>query len=106
MKHKTSVTEIRRMSVQELRKELQIKRAEAAKMRMGLVMQSEKNSGLYRAHKRDLARMTMVLRELEKKPVAPKAELKTVAKETPKKTSQTVKKSVKSTGSKKSKKSS
>ncbi len=103
MKHKTSVTEIRRMTPQELRKDLQVRRAEAAKMRIGLAMQSEKNSGLYRAHKRDIARMTMVLRELQKKPVASKPEVKTSAKETPKKTSQKVKKSVKDTGSKKKK---
>jgi len=103
MKHKTSVTDIRRMTPQELRKDLALKRAEAAKMRIGLEMQSEKNSGLYRAHKRDIARMVMVLCEMEKNPVAAKPEAKTVAKETKKKASQSVKKSVKDTGSKKKK---
>ena len=76
MKHKTAVSEIRRMTPQELRKDLQVKRAEAAKMRLGLEMQSEKNSGLYRAHKRDIARMTMVLHEMQKNPVAAKSEVK------------------------------
>lgn len=103
MKHKTSVTEIRRMTPQELRKDLQLKRAEAAKMRIGLEMQSEKNSGLYRAHKRDIARMSMVLTEMEKNPVVTKPDVKIVAQETPKKASQSVKKSVKGTGPKKKK---
>lgn len=100
MKHKTSATEIRRMTAQELRRDLQVKRAESAKMRIGLQMQSEKNSGLYRAHKRDIARMTMVLREMEKNPTVPKPEAKVAPKETEKKASQSVKKPVKRTGSK------
>lgn len=103
MKHKTSVAEIRRMTPQELRKDLQVKRAEAAKMRLGLEMQSEKNSGLYRAHKRDIARMTMVLHEMQKNPVAAKPDVKIAPTETPKKASQKAKKSVKDTGSKKKK---
>ncbi len=95
----TSVAELARMTVSELRKELQIKRAELAKMRMGLAMQSEKNSALYKCHKKDVARMTMVLGQLEKKPeiAAPVVvETKKVSKE---KTSQAKKKSVKDTGS-------
>ena len=100
MKNKTSATEIRRMTAQELRMDLQVKRAEAAKMRIGLQMQSEKNSGLYRAHKRDIARMTMVLREMEKNPAVLKPEAKVAPKETAKKASQSVKKPVKRTGSK------
>jgi ribosomal protein L29 len=95
----TPVAELARMTVSELRKELQIKRAELAKMRMGLAMQSEKNSALYKSHKKDVARMTMVLGVLEKKPqvAAPAAvETKKVSKEKP---SQAKKKSVKDTGS-------
>jgi ribosomal protein L29 len=103
MKHKTAITEIRRMTPQELRKDLQVKRAEAAKMRIGLEMQSEKNSGLYRAHKREIARMTMVLTEMEKNPSTAKAPTKAIATETPAKASQSAKKSVKGTGSKKKK---
>lgn len=98
MKNKISATDIRRMTPQELRKDLQVKRAEAAKMRICLQMQSEKNSGLYRAHRRDIARMTMVLREMEKNPAKPEA--KVAPKETVKKASQSVKKPVKRTGSK------
>ena len=85
------------------RKDLQLKRAEAAKMRIGLEMQSEKNSGLYRAHKREIARMTMVLAELEKNTTLVKAPAKVAATETPVKASQSSKKSVKGTGSKKKK---
>lgn len=103
MKHKTSVTEIRRMTPQELRKDLQIKRAEAAKMRIGLEMQSEKNSGLYRAHKRDIARMMMVLHEMEKNTAAAVPAAKVAAKESTKNASQKPKKSVKDIGSKKKK---
>ena len=68
MKHATSVTEFRRQSMKELRTDLQLKRAEAAKIRIGLTMQSEKNSGLYRTKKREIARMSMVLVEMMKKP--------------------------------------
>ncbi len=103
MKHKTSVTEIRRMTPQELRKDLQVKRAEAAKMRIGLTMQSEKNSGLYRAHKRDIARMAMVLNEMTKNPTTSVPEVKNAVQKSPKKASQKAKKSVKDTGSKKKK---
>lgn len=54
------MAELTRMSADELRRDLQLKHAEAAKMRLGLEMQSEKNSGLYKAYRRDIARMTMV----------------------------------------------
>ena len=99
MTTKTSVAELSRMTVSELRKDLQIKRAELAKMRMGLAMQSEKNSALYKTHKKEVARMTMVLGQLEQKPqtAAPVAvETKTVSKKKP---SQAKKKSVKQSGS-------
>lgn len=100
MTKKTPVAELSRMTVSELRKELQVKRAELAKMRLGLAMQSEKNHALYKAHKKDVARMCMILGQLEKKaPLsAPaKVEAEKVAKEKP---SQTAKKPVKGTGSK------
>ena len=99
----TSIAELARMTVPELRKELQIKRADLAKMRLGLAMQSEKNSAAYKAHKKDVAHMTMVLMQLERSPqaVAPaktesKPATKKVSKEKP---SQAKKKSVKDTGS-------
>ncbi len=97
MKHKTPITELERMTPQELRKDLQVKRAEAAKMRINIRVQSEKNSGLYQHMRRDIARMTMVLKRLDRNPASVKEMPKAV--ETPKKASQSVKKSVKSVGS-------
>ena len=106
MKNKTPIAELSRMTASELRKELQMKRAELAKMRMGLAMQSEKNHALYKRHKKDVARMSMVLVQLLKKaPPAPAAVAEAPAKEKAKKVSkekpsQAKKKSVKDTGSK------
>lgn len=56
------------MTPVELERELKLKRAEAAGQRMGLEMQSEKNSAKYRALRKDIARMTMVLSDMNKKP--------------------------------------
>ncbi len=99
MKHKTPTTELERMTPQELRKDLQVKRAEVAKMRINLSMQSEKNSGLYQHMRRDIARMTMVLKRMEKNPATTQAP-KAAAPESPTKASKSAKKAVKSTGSK------
>lgn len=104
----TSIIELRRMTAPELRKELSIKRAECAKMRMGIEMQSEKNSGLYRTLRKEIARMSMVLHELEKMPAAPKkaeaaapvvADVPKKKAKSPAKASQAAKKSVKGVGS-------
>ncbi len=105
----TSIIELRRMTASELRKELSIKRAECAKMRMGIEMQSEKNSGLYRTLRKEIARMSMVLHELEKMPAAPKKAVEAAAPavaeapkkktKSPAKASQAAKKSVKGVGS-------
>jgi ribosomal protein L29 len=88
----TPVTELTRMTAQELRKELQVKRAECARMRIAIEMGAEKNHASYKLLRRDVARMTMVLDHMPKTPVA--------AKETPVKTSQTKTKSVKGSRSK------
>ncbi len=61
-----SITELKRMTVSELRKDLAMKRIDAAKVRMGLALQSEKNHAAYRVMKRDIARMTMVLADMER----------------------------------------
>lgn len=93
----TTITELKRMTPQELRKELEIKRTEVAKMRLGLALQSEKNSGLYRAHRKEIARMTMVLSEMTNGTMeVPAKEKKEVSAEKP---SQAKKKSVKRSGS-------
>lgn len=103
MTKKASVTELSRMTISELRKEIQLKRAELAKMRMGLVMQSEKNHALYKLHRKDVARMSMVLVRLEKngpvKTVSDAPATETAKKVVKEKPSQTAKKSVKRSGS-------
>ncbi len=59
------ITDLQRMAPSELRKELTAKRAETAKMRMSLAMQSEKNSAAYKVAKKNIATMCMVLGQLE-----------------------------------------
>ncbi len=88
-----SVIELQRMSPQELRRDLTLKQAESAGMRLAIEMQSEKNHALYRRKKRDIARMTMVLRGMEKSGSQPKV-MSSTKKETQAKTSQTEQKSV------------
>ncbi len=87
----SAMTELKRLPLPELRRELGAKRVEAAKMRMGLKMQSEKNHAAYRTVRRDIARMSMAVRDLEK--AAP------VAVKSAEKTSQTSKKAVQSASS-------
>ena len=101
MKNKTPITELQRMTPDELRRDLTLRRAEAAKMRIAIGMQSEKNHALYRTHRRDIARMTMVLQQMMKNPVSAPAPKTAPAAKTPEKASQKAKKPVKSAGSKK-----
>jgi ribosomal protein L29 len=104
---KTPITELQRMTPAELRRELLIKRAEVAKMRIGIEMQSEKNHALYHQNKKEIARMTMVLKGMERGtvPVPAAAPAAPAKAETPvKKASQSAKKSVKSSGSRAKKK--
>ncbi|MFA5799574.1 MAG: 50S ribosomal protein L29 [Candidatus Peribacteraceae bacterium] len=61
-----STAELRRMSPDELRKEVILRKAECAKMRIGLKAQGEKNHALYRNKRREIARLLTVLRELER----------------------------------------
>ncbi len=69
----SSPAELRRMTPSELRKELSVKRAEAAKMRIGLTMQKEKNSALYRRIRREIAQILFILSEMERGATAPKS---------------------------------
>lgn len=101
MKNVTPITELQRMTPDELRRDLTLKRAEASKMRIAIGMQSEKNHALYRAHRRDIARMTMVLGQMMKSPNAPPAPKAAPAAKTAEKASQKPKKTVKDAGSKK-----
>lgn len=58
MKSSTSTTDLTHLSEAELRREIESKRLAAAKMRLGLDDGSEKNSGAYRALRRDIARLS------------------------------------------------
>ncbi len=60
-----SATELRKMQIPELRKEIERRRLELAKDRLGISMRSLKDTARYRRAKRDLARMCTVLTQLE-----------------------------------------
>ncbi len=62
-----SMTELRKMSLSELRKDLKSQHGQAAKMRLTIKLGKEKNHAAYRALKKHIARSTMVLTEFEKK---------------------------------------
>ncbi len=93
-----SIADLKRMTPTELRKELNMKRAETAKMRLDLEMQSEKNHAAHRNGRRSIARMTMVLADMEK---AERKAAKTAKTEAPaeKTASKTAKNAVKSPSS-------
>ncbi len=101
----TPITELQRMSATELRRELLAKRAEVAKMRMNLELQSEKNHTPYQQGRKEVARMTMVLKQMErggvKKEVTKDVPAKPETEMPKKKASQSEKKTVKRPGSKK-----
>lgn len=65
-----SITELRRMTADELRRELIKLRAEYAKVRISVKMQSEKNHSKVRAMRRGIAQMKMVLSEMGIDPMA------------------------------------
>jgi ribosomal protein L29 len=58
-----STKELRNMPVADLRRDMRNLQGELAKQRMGLQLGKEKNSGTYRAEKRQMARMLTVLGE-------------------------------------------
>ncbi|MDD5055466.1 MAG: 50S ribosomal protein L29 [Candidatus Peribacteraceae bacterium] len=66
MTKSSPIAELKRMSAVELRKELSRTSASYARHRIGITMQSEKNHAACRLMRRDIARMTMVLHDLEK----------------------------------------
>lgn len=79
MKSSVVITELERMSPVELERDLRLKRAEAAGQRMDLEMQKGKDSAKYKALRKDIARMSMVLHKLNK-PVKGKKAAATPAK--------------------------
>ena len=100
-----SVPELRQMSLSELRKELKDRRIQLSTMRIGIEIQKEKNHAKYKVMRKDVARVSMVIMELEKKDVGSrtqnsKGEKKVVAAASPAKSaSQSAKKPVKRSGS-------
>lgn len=66
MSTRVSVPELKRMSADELRKEVYLRRVECAKMSIGIKAQSEKDHALYRAKRREVARMLTVLNQFPK----------------------------------------
>ncbi|MSR67903.1 50S ribosomal protein L29 [Candidatus Peribacteria bacterium] len=72
-----STTELQRMTPVELRQEIALHQSEYAKMRMGVEMQKEKNHALYKAKRREIARMKTV--ETGMKKSAPKVSAKTAS---------------------------
>jgi ribosomal protein L29 len=67
MKTSVAINELERMTPDELQRELRLKRADAAGQRMGLELGKDKDSAKYKALRRDIARMTMVLDNLRAK---------------------------------------
>lgn len=66
MTPKTSITELERLSLAELKRELNEKRIAMAKMRIGIALGAEKNHAAYRVARRDSARITMVMEQVGK----------------------------------------
>jgi ribosomal protein L29 len=103
MTKSSPIAELRRMSVTELRKELSLKSASYARHRIGITMQSEKNHAACRLMRRDIARMNMVLRDLEKNqknPVKKAVEASSVSSDSSVSSGSSVKKPVKGVRSK------
>lgn len=100
MSPNSHIIELTRMTPSEIRLELKAKRAEAAQKRLGLTIQKEKNSAAYRALRKEIARMCMVLQNMEK--TAPSAAAKKVvaAEKTTETPSQSTKKTVKKSATK------
>ena len=61
-----TITELRTMSANDIRKEVAEKRIGIAKMKMGITMKSDKDTSKLRFEKRQLARMLTILGEMEK----------------------------------------
>jgi ribosomal protein L29 len=58
-----TAAEMRKMQVSDLQADIVSKRADIAKMKMGLGMRSEKDSAAFRRLKKELARLLTVFRE-------------------------------------------
>ena len=65
MAKKTSIKELRNMNLADLTKEVLAQKSLVAKMRLGIEMAKEKDTGRYQRERKQLARMSTV--ETEKK---------------------------------------
>lgn len=63
MAHAVSAVEMRRMSPEDLAREVREKQAVVAKMRLGLQIGSEKDIARYRRERKELSRLQTVLTE-------------------------------------------
>ncbi len=61
-----STTDLQRMTLSELKKEVNALRSEAARLRLAIEMQGEKNHAQYRTMRRSIARMLTVVTMKEK----------------------------------------
>lgn len=62
----TSAAEMRKMSPDDLRKEIAERRASVAKMKLGINMRSHKDTAQFRRDKKEVARLLTVLGEVER----------------------------------------
>ncbi len=63
MAPKTTMTELRKMQAEDLKREVMSKSMTIAKIRMGVEMRQEKDTAQLRREKKDLARVLTVLKE-------------------------------------------
>jgi ribosomal protein L29 len=63
MATKLTIKELRKMSEEDLLREIMAKRAIIGKLHMGVTIQNEKNTARYRQERKELARMLTVLNE-------------------------------------------
>jgi ribosomal protein L29 len=90
MSTSSSMTELQRMTKDELRREITSKRSEYAKVRLHVQAQGEKNHAKMKLMRRDIARMMTALGSMPEM-----AKTETATKKVEKETSKTVKKPVK-----------
>lgn len=60
-----TAAELRKMSVEDIRKEVREKQAVASKSRLAIALQSEKDTAAYRRGRKEVARMLTILSEKE-----------------------------------------
>jgi len=73
MASKVTITELRKMPLKDLEREIRGQRALVAKLRLAVHMRKEKNTAKYQHEKLQLARMLTVLEEIAPKQLPAKA---------------------------------